>query len=851
MSNELTIDQVVFNLSKVSNGKSAKLFSFFSISEDECERIYPLSAVQYGIFLDASIEGWHVYNNAMIEEFSGVLNPLVWEAAIDFVVRREPTLRTILVKKDDLPYQAVMKEIEIEFSFFDVGAASYSREQALEFISEQVYIPYSDVFSAPCCRHIVVKTGEKEFYLVLASNQIMHDAVSAMNFFSKVRLVYDELLSGHDCTDLDSYPYEKYVFHNREVFNKPEAVEYWTGVSENCDILKFDLFASAAVGRSEIRSLTLDAATVKMLRGFCRCCGITVPVYLKILFGILLRFYSKPSGDFILFENVHGRSAESMDAMGLFFHPVPMLFPSTMLNAGNSFADLVSVFKKNRRLQEQYNEVTMEMLHFGEKRDSLVPVFNFVRLIEQNSRQGRKRFSIVETKGAVNDVQLFALEVEDAVELKFFYNSSVFNGDAFLERMQFVSGQICNKPEINLADLNYVTPEEMDHMSKFFTQNGLLVDQHCGYFTLFERTARAHFYRMAVCSDAVEMTYGEVLSSVNILSDYLFSRGITKGNFVAVWMERSELTLIGLLSILKVGAIYVPIDSSLPDEQVGYILENANPALLITTSHFVRRLSRPVKNLFLADIQLRSLKVQAQAPLFDVSSEDIAYMIYTSGTTGRPKGALVEHLGMLNHLASKLSLLGLDEQSVVAQTARVSFDISLWQMLAPLLVGGKVIVYPDDVVTQVEDFLNSLYRDRVTVLEVVPSYLQMILSLSNSDLINNAASVLQKLIVTGDKFPVHLAKKWIEAYPAVTLINAYGPTEASDDITHHVINDISNELAVPVGKPIPNSIIYVVDGFGKLCPPGVKGEIWAGGICVGRGYLNNEEQTARACSESF
>ncbi len=222
----------------------------------------------------------------------------------------------------------------------------------------------------------------------------------------------------------------------------------------------------------------------------------------------------------------------------------------------------------------------------------------------------------------------------------------------------------------------------------------------------------------------------------------------------------------------------------------------------------------------------------------------LAYVIYTSGSTGMPKGAMVEHAGMMNHMQAKIRDLGITENSKIVQNASFAFDISVWQFLAAIVMGGQTLVYTDEVVHDPLQFLENIAADRVTILEVVPSYLSLLLDVLDSKPI--VFDDLEYLLVTGEAVSPALVKRWFAKYPAIKMVNAYGPTEVSDDITHHIATQAppADLARFPIGKPIQDLSIFIVDEDMNPCPAGMKGEICVTGIGVGRGYLNRPEITA-------
>jgi amino acid adenylation domain-containing protein len=221
--------------------------------------------------------------------------------------------------------------------------------------------------------------------------------------------------------------------------------------------------------------------------------------------------------------------------------------------------------------------------------------------------------------------------------------------------------------------------------------------------------------------------------------------------------------------------------------------------------------------------------------------DDLCYVIYTSGSTGDPKGVMIEHSGMMNHIYAKIGSLDINGDSVIAQNAAHTFDISVWQAFSAIVTGGKTVIYPDEMVLQPDLLVKAIIRDQVSMFELVPSYLTIFLAECHSPLPD-----LRFLLVTGEEVPSEVIVKWFEKNPSIPVVNAYGPTEASDDITHHLLTSGMVSDRIPVGKPLQNLSIYIVGNDERLCPIGVKGEVWVSGVGVGRGYLNDAGKTHEA-----
>src|SRR5207249_4124481 len=222
-----------------------------------------------------------------------------------------------------------------------------------------------------------------------------------------------------------------------------------------------------------------------------------------------------------------------------------------------------------------------------------------------------------------------------------------------------------------------------------------------------------------------------------------------------------------------------------------------------------------------------------------VGPEQVAYIFFTSGSTGEPKGAMCEHRGMLNHLFAKIDDLGIGEGTVVAQTAPQCFDISMWQLLSALLAGGRTLLVEQEVILDAKRFVDKIVAARVNVVPVVPSYLEVVLSYLEQH--PRGLPDLRYVLVTGEALKKELTQRWFAAKPAIKLVNAYGLTETSDDTNHEVMDRVPDRERVPLGRPINNVSVYLVDDHLAPVPLGAPGALVLAGVCHGRGSINDPE----------
>jgi amino acid adenylation domain-containing protein/non-ribosomal peptide synthase protein (TIGR01720 family) len=350
------------------------------------------------------------------------------------------------------------------------------------------------------------------------------------------------------------------------------------------------------------------------------------------------------------------------------------------------------------------------------------------------------------------------------------------------------------------------------------------------------------------------LTYADLDREASAIAAALRQRGAGRDAIVGVVGRRTPAFAAALLGVLKAGSAFVPIDPRLPAGYLRQIVAESAPRCLVAEEAslpLARELAAAGGACEVLPIAggRRGERAGPAAPETSPAARDLAYVIFTSGSSGTPKGAMIEHRGMLNHLRAKIALLGLTATDRVAHTAPSSFDVAVWQWLAPLLAGATVEIVDDADARSPEQLLDQLERRGVSIVELVPSLLRAVLDkLDGGAPSRPRLTALRTLIVTGEPLAPGLCRRWLAHYPGVPIVNAYGPTECSDDVTHFEVAapPPPDQLRVPIGWPIDGVRLYVDDGGLVPLRPGLCGELCVGGAAVGRGYVGDAERTAAA-----
>jgi len=438
----------------------------------------------------------------------------------------------------------------------------------------------------------------------------------------------------------------------------------------------------------------------------------------------------------------------------------------------------------------------------------------------------------------------------DGIVLRLRYRTDVLDAECaariagyHLAALAFIAAD----PDAEHKRQSLLSAEELD-----FQLNGLAGPRRklpdCRVHELFEERVRAHPDAIAAVHGNRQWTYRELNAHANQLARALLVRGLCREGVVAVVTERNLDWMAAVLAIFKVGGAYLPIEPHFPADRIARTLSRAGCWLVLTERGSTAMLDQALDSL--SGVQTLFVDAayeedHADGDLgVDVAPDQIAYIYFTSGSTGEPKGAMCEHAGMLNHLCAKIHDLSIGEGQVVAQTAPQCFDISLWQLVSVLLVGGRTLLVEQEAILDAKRFVDKIVGGRVAVLQVVPSYLEVLLSYLEQH--PRELSDLRFVSVTGEALKKELTQRWFAAEPEIKLVNAYGLTETSDDTNHEIMDRVPNRERVPLGRPINNVHVYVVDEHLSPVPLGAPGELVFSGVCVGRGYVNDPERTRRA-----
>ena len=452
----------------------------------------------------------------------------------------------------------------------------------------------------------------------------------------------------------------------------------------------------------------------------------------------------------------------------------------------------------------------------------------------------------VENGTAKFDLSLYLWEEDGGLRGTLEYNPDLFD-QARIARLAghfpTVLAGVTDAPEQRLAEVPVLTAAERHQVLVEWNATRANYSRQACLHELIEAQTQQTPEHVAVVYDGASLSYRQLNARANQLARYLQRQGVGPERLVGICMERGLDMVVGLLGILKAGGAYLPLDPSYPSERLRFMLEDVGVSVILTQRAVMDTLPAHQAQVICLDTEWERIAVESEeAPVNDVASHNLAYVIYTSGSTGRPKGVLGLHQGAVNRFHWMWERYPFAPGEVCCQKTSLSFVDSVWEIFGPLLQGIPTVIIPDDVLKDPQRLVQALAVHRVTRLVLVPSLLQVLLEAVAE--LDNRLPHLQYWIASGEALSHELTNRFAERMPQRILLNLYGSSEVSADSTWYEISRGRSLSCVPIGRPITNTQVYVLDAHLQPVPIGVPGELYIGGLGLARGYLNRPELTA-------
>ena len=751
---------------------------------------------------------------------------------------RGRVLSSTLPGSDALYFQVLTRDA-IHFEVLDWERQTLDQKSLTEKLTD-LALPSWNVENDKLIRHYLVHASSSEHYLVVAAHHSVFDGISKLRHFQQfAKSVQGEALDMVAVKDLAAW-----VCDRTSKTDRSAGLSYW---AEQLAEYEAPAIKKSSAGYPEVQFWSLDSDDWQSLNEWCNRNAITTANYFRTLYTLSLQQCYYHSDEFVLVDAASGRQNESEQWVGCAFQFAPHIQHRIQ---ATTFGELLQENRNWKKTVGDAQYLSMLTRSSFLSRDALEFQFNY------RVQQIRQGITLLGEQTAINPVQpdnagtvkLLVTPGESAVDLRLSYHKAEFNGFDLLSRMQQVHLQIQSGTS-DLRDLNWLLAEEETQLLQFSGGQERTIGP-----TLLQRFAAQASYQpdqVAVIHSEKQLTYGELDELSNQIANLLLSRGVRRDSKVAVCVSRN-LDLVPLFfGVIKTGAAYVPLDENYPAERVNFIVADSGADLLITEQCVCERWSDQQAefsdgNLLLTD-NLESLVAGCSktAPDTVIDHDTVLYYVYTSGSTGQPKGAGVLHRGESNLLDWYLELLKPDASDRFLLISAIGFDLTQKNLFAPLC-SGAALVLPSSETYDPDQLAHDIEQHNVTIINGAPSAFYPLLEADEK------IRSLRHVIMGGEPIRMDVMREWLSRiYISATLTNSYGPTECSDVVAYHSTSNLATELStIPVGKPIANTHLYVVNKQGRFMPHGAAGELRIAGAGVGTGYWNRAElndQVFQAC----
>ncbi|MEU8046839.1 amino acid adenylation domain-containing protein [Micromonospora echinofusca] len=820
----------------------------------------PLSFAQQRLWLTAELAPTtSAYAVRTVLRLRGPIDAATLRRAADEVVRRHEALRTVIRRVDGDPVQVVLPDLPPVFAVDEAAVSGRPVSEAAALFAEDARLPF-DLAKGPLLRLRLVRLDDGQWLFGVTTHHIVCDGWSLRVLLAELTSCYDALRLGRapDLPPLeiqygDYAAWERQRQHGRHL---DRLLQHWRARMAGAPaVLRLPTDRprpSRPSHRGATVAFPVEASTAHRLREVARERGATPFMVLLAAFATVLARYAD-TDDVVVGTPVANRSRRELEPLiGPF---VNTLLLRTRVHDGDTFTALVDAVRTTATDAYEHQELAFERLveELSPERDlSVHPLFQVMFAYDDGQAAADRVLGApaepveVDDDTAKFDLTLLCADGPDGLTGRIEYSTDLFDPPT-VERLaghfRALLAAAVAAPETRLRELPMMGAAERHRVLHEWNDTDAPYPQDRCLHQLFEEQVARTPDRVALVG-AESVTFAELDARANRLARHLVGLGAGPDVLVGICLERGVEMVVALLAVFKAGAAYVPLDPGYPQERLRFILDDTAATLLVTRTGQLARLpvARGVRAVLLDRDAEAIDRLDGTGPVRAGAPDDLAYVTYTSGSTGRPRGVLGSQRGMVNCVWWLLRHTPFEAGEVMAQRVSLNFLDVVWEIFAPLLSGAPVVVFPNDVVLDVDRFVDAMGAARISRLVVVPSLLRELLA--GVDLRRRLPD-LRYVFTSGEALPADLAERFATVLPGVVLMNLYGTSEVSADVSHHTLVPGAGLSSVPIGRPLSNMRLYVLDRHRDPVPVGVPGELYVGGIGLARGYLGLPGETAQ------
>ncbi|WP_143315168.1 non-ribosomal peptide synthetase [Clostridium sp. HBUAS56017] len=818
--------------------------SFIKENVDEdaiIESINKLIPIQEGmLYTYLNDKNTTAYVLQMELEVKGKLDLSILNKAYNELLNRYSILRTVIFNHWKHPAQIVIKNRKTEIIYEDFSEKDNVEKDYQEYAKEIINKGF-DLSKDVLFKVSVVKTGDKDYKVVITAHHIIIDGWSNSIIINELFNIYNAIEKGESIPK-ENLRYEEYLAWLSKQ-NKEEGLNYWKEYLDDYNETSILPAKKNTTGnyKEGILNFSIDKNLSEKLDKVAVKCDVTLNTVYQVAWGLVLQKYTS-SNDVVFGTVVSGRSAKVTNIekmVGMFINTIPARIKAddcvTILN-------LLQKVQQDNNNTKKYEHIALsEIQEITPLRDQLIQnIMVFENYPIDNSKNYEESLIVKELKSREQtDYPLnISFEKQDTLKIQYMYNKNIYD-DEFIEQLTnkliSVFKIMINNVETSVKDIEKVDEIEKRRILIDFNNTKKKYKNDKTVKEVFEEQVIESQDKTAIVSRGEKISYRELNEKANQIARLLKEKGVGKGTIVPIICDRSLQTIVLMVATIKSGGAYLPIDEEYPKSRIRYMLEDSKSKILLAKESEYTRLDLENLNIELLKINDKDLNVSKEN-LEDLNGpDDLAYVIYTSGSTGNPKGVCCKNRGLIN-LVKDPEYMDKKELERVLQSGSLSFDASVFQIWITLLNGGEIHLEDKSLTIDEKSLQEYVTRNKITFM-LIPT-----------PLFNQYSPEIFKgvkaLLVGGDVLSSKQVSKLTKMYKDLKIINGYGPTENSVASTMYgIIGNWEEDHKIPIGTPIQNSTAYVMDLNNKLLPIGIAGELYVGGDGIAKGYLNRSELT--------
>lgn len=834
------------------------------------EDIYPMSDIEKGMIFESAVNSEvSVYHDQKIYARSFLnFDPELFRQALQLVTEKHTILRSSFdIENYSTEIKLVRKNVAVPYYYEDISHLLREEQviQVNRYMEAERKRPF-DFTVAPLWRMSVFSLGDDEYAFLLQCHHAILDGWSETSLVAELNNIYLELREypGYKPAALKS-GYKDFIIQHLADKKDESIRNFWK--EELTDCARLNLFEEGEEYAYHLVNTGSDH--LQALEAFAVTNGTTVKVVSLSAYLYMLKVLNYDD-EIVTGLVTHNRPQceEADKILGCFLNTIPLRMVTDDACTAADWVKQVHNKLIDLKDNERLSMMDISLLHNRHQRtgnpffDVLFNHIDFYVIGSVQTGQAENEAGLKETAIPVNsyvrgntffDFSISTTGGSYSVSLNLRKKLRCgFTPARVIELYLTILNAMVKEPRLPLSEISCMNEDDREKVFTIFNEVKETYPTSRSVMEVIAENAARHPYKTAVVYKEKELSYADLVNRATSVAAYLRNNvNAATDVLFGVMMDRSEKMMVTVLGVWQAGSAYVPLDMNFPDERIIQIIKASGMvALLVDSSvpeELLLRLALSIPVINVDHIDLSATINHAALPVIEKDLSALAYVIYTSGSTGQPKGVMIEHFGMINHIGAKIIEMGIDADSRVAQNATHTFDISVWQLFAGPVAGGTTVIYDQDTVAEPVSFTRQIAKDNITVLETVPSYFVEMLSVLEEKQAENQFSHLKILILNAETLMHSMVKRWLALQPGIPIVNTYGATEASDDISHYIMNSCPETATVPVlKKTIQHFEVYIVNKHLKPVPPGITGEILLAGPAVGRGYLNDAVKTAQA-----